>query len=62
MKKKTVSMDKPNGQLTRVKDFLPPPSELVAHDDTVKVTLALSKESVDFSRIRPKKTVSRING
>ncbi len=48
MKKKTVSTDKPIGKLTRVKDFLPPPSELVARDETVKVTLALSKDSVEF--------------
>ena len=61
MKKKTVSTDKPIGKLTRVKDFLPPPSELVARDDTVKVTLALSKESVKFFKEQAKKTVFRIN-
>lgn len=31
-----------------VPDFLPPPSELVAHEDTVKVTISLSRSSVDF--------------
>lgn len=31
-----------------VSDFLPPPSELVAHEDTVKVTISLSRSSVDF--------------
>ena len=55
MKKKTVNPDKPIGQLTRVKDFLPPPSELVARDDTVKVTLALSRESVEFFKDKAKK-------
>ena len=54
MKKKTMSTDKPVGKLTRVKDFLPPPSELVARDDTVKVTLALSKESVKFFKDKAK--------
>jgi predicted DNA binding CopG/RHH family protein len=32
----------------RVKDFLPPPSELVKREDTVKVTIELTRESVDF--------------
>ncbi len=31
-----------------VKDFLPPPAELVFRDDTVKVTLSLSRRSVKF--------------
>jgi predicted DNA binding CopG/RHH family protein len=31
-----------------VSDFLPPPNELVLREDTVKVTLTLSKSSVDF--------------
>jgi predicted DNA binding CopG/RHH family protein len=31
-----------------VPDFLPPPSELVAKEDTVKVTISLSRSSVDF--------------
>ena len=58
MKKKTVNMNKPIGKLTRVKDFLPPPSELVARDDTVKVTLALSRESVEFFKDQAKKKYS----
>ena len=55
MKKKTPSLDKPIGKLTRVKDFLPPPSELVPREETVKVTLALSKESVEFFKEKAKK-------
>ena len=31
-----------------VPDFLPPPEELAFKEDTVKVTIALSKESVEF--------------
>lgn len=31
-----------------VEDFLPPPDQLVLREDTVKVTLCLSKSSVDF--------------
>ena len=31
-----------------VPDFLPPPEDLVFREDGVKITLALSKRSVDF--------------
>jgi predicted DNA binding CopG/RHH family protein len=31
-----------------VKDFLPPPEDLVLKEDNVKVTIALSRTSVDF--------------
>lgn len=36
------------GDLRVIDDFLPPPAELVLREDTVKVTLALSRRSVDF--------------
>ncbi len=62
MKRKAVSTEKPIGKLTCVKDFLPPTSELVARGDTVKVTLALSKESVEFFKDQAKKTVFRTSG
>ena len=45
---KKINSDEPMGKLTRVKDFLPPPSQLVPREETVKVTLALSKTSVEF--------------
>ena len=31
-----------------MKDFLPPPDQLVLREDGVKVTISLSKRSVDF--------------
>lgn len=31
-------------------DFLPPPDQLIRREDTVKVTLSLSRASVDFFR------------
>ena len=49
MKKKTIEYS--NGEMGRVriiKDFLPHPSELVLKDDNVKVTLSLSRRSIDF--------------
>lgn len=48
MKKRIRDNDMPIGRLTRVKDFLPPPEELVLPQDTVKVTIALSRSSVEF--------------
>lgn len=36
------------GDLHRITDTLPPPDQLVTRDDTVKVTLALSRHSVEF--------------
>ena len=40
--------DEPIGALRVVRDFLPPPEELVFREDAVKVTIALSKRSVEF--------------
>ncbi|EER21654.1 MULTISPECIES: CopG family transcriptional regulator [spotted fever group] len=36
------------GEVKIVKDFLPHPRELLLKDDSVKVTISLSKESVEF--------------
>jgi phenylacetate-coenzyme A ligase PaaK-like adenylate-forming protein len=38
------------GTVKFVDDFLPSPNQLVLKEETVKVTLALTKESVDFFR------------
>ncbi len=43
------------GKLKLVKDFLPAPSELVLKDDNVKVTLSLSRRSIDFFKREAKK-------
>lgn len=48
MKKKIVYTDEPMGDLEVVTDFLPSPAELALREDGVKVTLALSKSSVEF--------------
>ena len=48
MKKKIKYSDEEIGKVKIVKDFLPEPKDLVLKDDTVKVTLNLSKSSVDF--------------
>jgi hypothetical protein len=36
------------GKVKVVKDFLPPPDQLVLRESNVKVTLSLSRRSVDF--------------
>ena len=40
----------PIGRAKVVADFLPPPSQLVVKEEVEKVTIALSKKSVDFFR------------
>ena len=35
-----------------VEDFLPPPEELVLKEDTVKVTIGLSRATVEFFKAR----------
>lgn len=40
--------DEPMGEVEVIRDFLPSPEELAFKEDTVKVTIALSKSSVEF--------------
>ena len=40
--------DEPMGKTRVVPDFLPAPEDLVFREEGVKITLALSKRSVDF--------------
>jgi hypothetical protein len=48
MKRKTGYRDEPLGRLEVISDFLPPPDKLVLRDDGVKITISLSRRSVDF--------------
>jgi len=48
MKKRIKYTDEPMGKVRVVSDFLPSPEELALKDETIKVTIALSKASVDF--------------
>ncbi len=50
MPKRIKYTDEPLGRVKVLPDFLPPPSELVPREDTEKVTIVLSKRSVDFFR------------
>ena len=55
MKKKITYTNEPMGKVRVVTDFLPSPEELVLKDKTVKVTISLSKASVDFFKKAAKK-------
>ena len=47
--------DEPIGKVRVIADFLPSPEELALKDETVKVTISLSKTSVDFFKNEAKK-------
>ena len=48
MSKKIIYTDEPIGNVKIIPDFLPSPAELAFNEEAVKVTLALSKKSIDF--------------
>lgn len=48
MTKKIVYTNEPLGTVEVVADFLPSPAELAFKEDGVKVTLSLSRSSVEF--------------
>ena len=55
MTKKIKYTKEPMGKVKVVADFLPSPEELALKDETVKVTIALSKSSIDFFKREAKK-------
>ncbi len=59
MRAKTKYTDEPIGPLKVVPDFLPAPEELVFKEDTVKVTISLSRESVEFFKHEAEKHHTR---
>ena len=48
MKKKIKYSDEKIGRIKIVDDFLPKPEDLVFKEDNIKVTLNLSRSSIDF--------------
>jgi len=46
--KKVRYSEEPIGKIEVVSDFLPRPEELIMKEETVKVTISLTKHSVDF--------------
>jgi predicted DNA binding CopG/RHH family protein len=55
MKRKIRYTDEPLGELRVVKDFLPPPEQLILKEENVKVTISLSRSSIDFFKQVAKK-------
>ena len=55
MKKKITSTDGPIGDVKVVRDALPPPSALAFREEQIKVTIGLSKSSVDFFKKEARK-------
>jgi hypothetical protein len=56
MKRKKYEEFVPEGELIEIPDFLPPPHMLVLPKQrTVKVTLSLTKESIDFFKMQAKR-------
>ncbi|MBF0543222.1 MAG: BrnA antitoxin family protein [Candidatus Riflebacteria bacterium] len=55
MKKKIAYTDEPMGEVKVIQDFLPSPEELALKEETVKITISLSKASVEFFKKRAKK-------
>jgi predicted DNA binding CopG/RHH family protein len=55
MKSKIKYSDEPLGKLKVVKDFLPPPEQLILKEDKVKITISLSKSSLDFFKRQAEK-------
>lgn len=51
MKRTARYKNEPLGKLELVQDFLPPPDKLVLKEDGVKVTLSLSRRSVEFFKL-----------
>jgi predicted DNA binding CopG/RHH family protein len=55
MKSKIKYTEEPMGKMKVIKDFLPPPEQLILKEENVKVTLALKKSSVEFFKKQAKK-------
>ena len=55
MKTKIKYTDEPLGKLRIVDDFLPPPEDLLFKEENVKITITLSKDSINFFKNEAKK-------
>ncbi|MBU1106845.1 MAG: BrnA antitoxin family protein [Candidatus Riflebacteria bacterium] len=55
MKKKIKYTDEPMEKVKIIPDFLPSPEELALKEETVKITISLSKASIEFFKNEAKK-------
>jgi hypothetical protein len=56
---KIVYKDQPIGKLLEISDFLPPPEQLVAVSEMVKVTLSIDKGSLKFFKNQARRIGSK---
>ena len=59
MKKKTIKYTNESVNARVIKDFLPDPKDLVFKEDNVKVTLSLTKKSINFFKKQSEKFNTR---
>lgn len=55
MSSKIKYTDEPLGEIKIISDFLPSPAELAYREESVKVTISLSKKSIDFFKAEASK-------
>jgi len=55
MKEKIRYTDEPLGDVQVIPDFLPRPEDLVFRDEGVKITISLSKRSIEFFKSEARK-------
>jgi hypothetical protein len=55
MSTKIKYTDEPLGEIKIVPDFLPSPAELAYREESVKVTISLSKKSIEFFKTEASK-------
>ena len=48
MSTKIKYTDEPIGEIAIIEDFLPSPDELAFRDESIKITISLSKSSIEF--------------
>jgi len=48
------------GELKVIKDFLPPPDQLVLKEENVKITISLKNQVLNFLKKRRRNTALRI--
>ena len=55
MKEKITYTNEPMDELRMIPDFLPSPKDLVLREERVKVTISLSRTSLDFFKSQAKR-------
>jgi predicted DNA binding CopG/RHH family protein len=54
--RKTASFeDAPQGKVTIIEDFLPPPSQLVRKEETIRVTSEFTRSSIEYLKKEARK-------